>query len=179
MQIPTRLSLLELLRNTGTTVSFSVTFMLFGYTGFSQNRPLLQKLDAVSSLLDSETDSLIIINLWATWCVPCVEELPYFEQIREKYDTKRVRVILLSLDRPKDIYTRVVPFMDKMNLQSTVWILDEKDPNVFIPAIDSQWSGAIPATLFLQPSAGLYRFYEKPLTFTELEQIIEPIINQQ
>ncbi len=178
MEFPTRLDSQRFLRIGTVRVLLLICFLVTGITGFSQNRPKLQGLEAINALTTGNTDSLYIINLWATWCIPCIEELPYFEQIREKYDTKRVRVVLVSLDRPADIGTRVAPFVDKMNLQSTVWILDEKDPNVFIPAIDSQWSGAIPATLFSQPSTGLYRFYEKPFTFTELEQIIEPIINQ-
>jgi thiol-disulfide isomerase/thioredoxin len=153
-----------------------IVFYSYQPRAHAQNEPLLQDLQAVTNLIHASESPLTIINLWATWCAPCLEEIPYFEQLRDKYDMKNVRIILLSLDRPKDVETRVKPCMDQLRIENEVWVLTEKDPNLFIPAIESRWSGAIPATLFIQPSAGFYRFYEKPLTFTELDSIVAPLI---
>ena len=169
----------DFLRRTSHKVLLFTFFCFLCLLSTAQNKPLLVDLQTVTNLKSESSPDIILLNLWATWCKPCIQELPYFEQIGEKYNEQGVRVILLSVDRPADLETRVTTFQQQQKLKSEVWLLDEKDPNIFIPAIEPDWSGSIPATLVIQPSTGYYRFYEKPFTFIELEQIIQPLINQK
>lgn len=130
------------------------------------NLPTLN-YDQFEPLLNKKNDSIYVVNFWATWCAPCVEELPYFEDLGEKYASKKVKVVLASLDMPEHKLSKVVPFANKMKLSSDVLLLDDIRSHYWIPKVDSTWSGAIPATLIY--NAKTSRFYEKPFSYDELE----------
>ncbi|MGY0426564.1 MAG: TlpA disulfide reductase family protein, partial [Polaribacter sp.] len=98
-------------------------------------------------LLEKKDDKIYVINFWATWCGPCVKELPSFEKLKKEYGSKNVEVILVSLDFPKQVDKKLIPFIKKKNLQSKVILLDDANEDFWIKAIDKNWSGAIPATL--------------------------------
>ena len=94
--------------------------------------------------LPTDQEKTYVINFWATWCAPCVEELPHFLKLNNKED---VEVILVSLDMPKMKETQLVPFVKKRNINAKVVLLDDPRSNVWIPKVDENWDGAIPATL--------------------------------
>ncbi|MCG2612447.1 TlpA family protein disulfide reductase [Flavobacterium sp. SM15] len=116
-----------------------------------------------------------VINFWATWCLPCVKELPYFEQLNEKYKNQNVKVILVSMDMPKKVETSLIPFVIKKKLQSEVLHLDDPDANAWIEKVDKNWSGAIPATVIYNDKTR--KFYEQSFTYETLEKELLTIIN--
>jgi thiol-disulfide isomerase/thioredoxin len=125
--------------------------------------------------LHKETDSIYVINFWATWCAPCVKEIPYFEKLYENYKDQKVKVLFVSLDFPAQIESRLIPFMERMNMQAQVILLDDTRANRWIPRVDEEWTGAIPATLVYNSS---YRkFYQREFDYEELEEIIIPLLN--
>lgn len=130
--------------------------------------------EQMDEVLKSESDTVFIINFWATWCRPCIEELPDFQEIHEKYKDKKVCVILVSLD-PAEQKDKVSNFIEKKGMNATVWLLDETDFNAWVDKIDPSWSGAIPATLIYQGSTSFSKFREGKYTAEELSQLI----NQQ
>ena len=103
--------------------------------------------DAFEPYLHKEEADVYVINFWATWCKPCIKELPYFEALREKYDDKNVHFVLVTLDFSEKLESLVLPFIDKHKLQSEIILLDDVDSNRWIPLVSEKWSGAIPATL--------------------------------
>jgi thiol-disulfide isomerase/thioredoxin len=115
-----------------------------------------------------------VINFWATWCKPCVKELPYFEQLNKNYKDKNVHIVLVSLDFPKHIERQVIPFIKKHDLQSEILLLDDPDANTWIPKVSEEWSGAIPATIFVKGNKR--QFFEKSFTYTELETELKLIL---
>ena len=120
-------------------------------------------------------DKTLVINYWATWCVPCVKELPYFEEVTAKYDAEEVEVILVSLDFSDQIASTLVPFIEKHHLRSNVILLDDPDANSWIDKVSPQWSGAIPATVIKRGDKEA--FYEQSFhAFEELQQIIKPFL---
>lgn len=100
--------------------------------------------DDLQDLLHEQNDEVHVVNFWATWCPPCVEELPFFEKLRK---SQNVDVVLVSLDMPKMKDTHLKPFVKKHNLNSKVVLLDAPDSNMWIPKVNKKWSGALPATL--------------------------------
>ena len=118
--------------------------------------------------------NVILVNFWATWCKPCVEELPSFEKIYDKYKGQNVEVILVSLDFPKKVDDVLVPFIEKNKLKSNVILLDDPKQNRWIPKVDKDWSGAIPATIIINENNR--SFYEKSFTFIELEDQLKGFI---
>jgi len=115
-----------------------------------------------------------VINFWATWCKPCVKELPYFEDLQENYKDKNVQVVLVSLDFPKHIEKQVIPFIKKHDLKSEILLLDDPDANTWIPKVSEEWSGAIPATIFVKGTS--QKFFEKSFTYNELETELKTIL---
>ncbi len=125
-------------------------------------------------LQQTSSDTTYVINFWATWCKPCVKELPYFEELNANYKDKNVKVVLASLDFPKNIEKQVIPFIKKNNLQSEIVLLDDPDANSWIPKVSEKWSGAIPATIFIKGKKQL--FFEKSFTYNELETELKTIL---
>jgi len=124
-----------------------------------------------------DNNSIKIINFWATWCKPCIEEIPYFEALNRQYAEENVDVILISFDFGKDALKKVNYFVSKKRIDSKVLILDETDFNDFIDKVDPSWSGALPATLLVDNSRRKKRFFEKQFKSGELEEIFKNFIN--
>ncbi|AXG70111.1 thiol:disulfide interchange protein TlpA [Kordia sp. SMS9] len=123
--------------------------------------------------LNIDDDNIHVVNFWATWCAPCVKELPYFEAINQEYKDKNVKVLLVSLDfNLKKLNT----FLAKNDLQSEQVLLDDPDQNAWISKVSKQWSGAIPATVMY--GKGKRKFYEKSFTKKELKEALDNFINQ-
>ncbi len=131
--------------------------------------------DELQPRLTTGSDSVFVVNFWATWCVPCVKELPEFEKINEVYADRKVKVLLVSLDNPRHMDSRLLPFISEHNLKSEIILLDDPRSNRWIPMVDETWSGAIPATVIFNRETR--SFYEKVFTYEELENIIEAKLN--
>ncbi|MEM7086103.1 MAG: TlpA disulfide reductase family protein [Bacteroidota bacterium] len=126
------------------------------------------------AFLQQEDDKIYVLNFWATWCKPCIKELPAFERLNAQYKDQNVEVVLVSLDFPQKLESAVVPFVNKKELKSKVILLDDDDSNRWIPLVDETWSGAIPVTLMVKN--GERKFYERPFTFEELEIELKTIL---
>lgn len=131
--------------------------------------------DTFEHYLKKDTDTLYVVNFWATWCMPCVEELPYFEEITEKYQDKKVKVILVSLDMPKKVESNLLPFIKQRQLKSEIIYLNDPNANAWIEKVDTTWSGAIPATLIYKGTQR--QFYEQSFTYQELEEAMKPFFD--
>lgn len=131
--------------------------------------------DEFEHWLHKKTDSIYVINFWATWCAPCVKEIPYFEKLYENYKDKKVKVLFVSLDFPAQIEDRVIPFIERMNMHAQVILLDDTRANRWIPKVDEGWTGAIPATLVYNSS--FRQFYQREFNYEELREIITPLLN--
>lgn len=130
------------------------------------------KIDQLKRLIDQPDDTLRVINFWATWCAPCVKELPHFDAVQRKYKADKVRVLLVSVDDRADLATKVKPFLQRRKVQARVVLLDESDPNVWIDQIAPEWSGALPMTLILNGQKKIRRFIGKAVEERELQSII-------
>lgn len=121
---------------------------------FGQQRPGIKVpvIDRAQmfDLLKINDDTLRVFNFWATWCRPCVQELPYFEELNQKLSKGQFRQYLISLDFNDDKNQKLVKFIEKHQLQSDVLLFDGGDPNQWIDQIHPQWSGTIPASIVLQ-----------------------------
>ena len=131
---------------------------------FNQLQPMLQK----------NNDTVYVINFWATWCGPCIREIPYFEQLRDEYENQKLKILLVNLDMANDLESRVIPFVQKNDIKNGVILLDDHNSNRWIPLVDEKWTGAIPATLIY--GNGFREFYSKEFTFSELDEIIQRLM---
>jgi thiol-disulfide isomerase/thioredoxin len=120
--------------------------------------------------LTQNDDKIHVINFWATWCAPCVNELPFFEKINTQFANKNVEVVLVSLDFPHLYESKLKPFIIENHIKSKVIALDDVDMNTWIPQVNKDWSGSIPATIIYKNNDS--KFFEKSFTYETLENEI-------
>ena len=130
--------------------------------------------EGLQPLLEKEDNKTYIINFWATWCKPCLEEMPYFQKTYEEQKGNGVELVLVSLDMPTMWQKRLVPYVKEKDLKGEVVILDDPKMNEWIPKIAENWGGGIPATLIY--NANKRAFYERGFTYEELNTELEKFI---
>jgi len=118
-----------------------------------------------------QSDHPLIVNFWATFCVPCVREIPTFQEIVSKY--KGVELLLVSLDLPSYYPAKISSFVKEKKITATIAWLNETNADYFCPKIDKKWSGGIPSTLFVNNKTKYRRFFERELTGVEVEDNIK------
>ncbi len=150
---------------------FFFVFFLSFQNLFAQNIPKIQTAD-LEKWLNKQNDTVYVLNFWATWCAPCVKELPHFEKAGKKFEKEKVRIVLISLDFEKDYQSKLLPFVKRKKLQNQVLWLNEPDGNTWIDKVWKDWQGEIPATLIYR-SADYKTFKAKELGEKELVGEIE------
>lgn len=128
--------------------------------------------NSLEPLLNQKEDKVYVVNFWATWCAPCIKELPYFEKLNAR---PNVEVLLVSLDFPQHKEKRLLPFVTKHQLQSKVVHLNDTRENYWINAISKDWSGALPATIIYTQERR--EFYEGEFSEVELIKTVESFLN--
>jgi thiol-disulfide isomerase/thioredoxin len=120
----------------------------------------------------SNPDTVYVVNFWATWCGPCVTELPNFEKLQTTYKDQPLKVLLVSMDFESK-YKAVSSFAKSHKLQSEVFLVSRKTDRELIDAIDKSWNGDLPGTLIINTKKGLRQFYKKEFSYNELDQLYQ------
>lgn len=141
---------------------------------FSQKISFVKK-EQLAYWLSAETDTVYVLNFWATWCGPCVAELPAFEKLNKKYATEKVKVVLISTDFKRNVESRLKPFVKRKKLRSQVAFMDEPNPNDWVNLVSPEWSGAIPATVIVSGRNHKRLFFEKQMSYEELEEKLQTV----
>ncbi len=150
---------------------------IFFTPALKKNRVEIINLQQLQSRTQTQTnDTTYVVNFWATWCKPCVAELPFFEEAGKEFADKKLKVVLVSLDFVSDKQS-VNTFIQKQNIQSDVYLLNAGDPNIWINKIDTSWSGGIPATVIYKNTKKIF-FHEGDFaTQQELDSTIQTKLN--
>lgn len=135
-----------------------------------------EKYDDLAPVLHQNNDTTYVINFWATWCKPCIEEMPYFEQLHRQYGNKKVKVMLISLDFSRQLESKLLPFIADRQLQPQVIALTDSKYNEWIDKISPEWSGAIPITIVRKGNERRLVLEELP-DYESLESIVKHFIN--
>jgi len=156
------------------TIAISVIFCFTFFGRLNAQVPVVD-FEGFEPYLHKQNDTTYVINFWATWCAPCVKELPAFEKLNEKYSDENVKVLLVSLDFIKHYDTKLLPFINERSIKSEVILLNDPRSNLWIDKVSPDWSGAIPATIIY--SRDKRKFYEQSFTFKSLEKELLKHIN--
>jgi thiol-disulfide isomerase/thioredoxin len=154
-----------------------IVFFIYFMSLFVTNHVLAQKgemkIIEVSGLetimRHSDSEKLLVINFWATWCKPCIKELPYFVNAQKQFSN--VEFVYMSIDFSENV-SKAEKFAQKKGLNPDgLYLIDDLDYNSWIDKVSPEWSGAIPATLIIKD--GQKYFYEKEFHEGELEELIK------
>lgn len=153
-------------------MKYIITIVLFTASLCAKAQiPAYKAKDLVNRV--SNTDTFYVVNFWATWCGPCVKELPEFTKLSNQLAGKPVKILLVSLDFKEAYPKKINTFIEKKKLQHEVIWLNETNANEFIPMIDNRWQGSIPATWLYYKKAEYTNFFEGMITATQLQTLIE------
>ena len=148
-------------------------FILFAASpGVCQEVDLLT-VDQLNERIKQGKDTTYVVNFWATWCAPCIKEIPHFERLQQEKNAEKLKVLLVSVDFKDRLHKAVKPFVKRRGLKTEVFLLDETDQQKYIDRIDKSWSGAIPATLFVK--GGKRKFVENEFTYSTLLEVYQQI----
>lgn len=141
-----------------------------------QNNELeVYDFDGLEPFLTKKDDKTYVVNFWATWCAPCIKEMPHFEKLYANYKDKNVEVLLVSLDFPFQYDKKLKPFLKEKKIQSKVVVLDDPDMNTWMPKVSKEWTGAIPITIIYNKDKR--QFYERTFTYKQLETELKQFLN--
>ncbi|NCI49928.1 redoxin domain-containing protein [Sediminibacterium roseum] len=141
----------------------------------AQAQPIKKmKMDQLLKMIDTSKTPLVV-NFWATWCGPCIREIPWFEKAVKEYAGQKVKLILVSIDYPDD-YAGIAAFAKKQGYTSQIIWLNETDPDVFCPKVDKSWKNTIPVTLMVNNKRKYRQFYNQQLPEPKLAEELRKLV---
>jgi len=150
-----------------------ILFLPFIFLPYAEGQDIeIINFEDLAPRLAKANDTVYVVNFWATWCKPCTEEMPDLIKLAGEMENSKFKLLLVSLDMPSQLDSRVLPFVEKLKITSEVVLLDDPDSNSWIDRVDPDWSGSIPATLVFID--GYRKFVEGKVTYNELKGIVTP-----
>lgn len=156
---------------------FIVMLLFLAVAVNAQEVKAVKVTELANSIQESKTP--LIVNFWATFCVPCIQEMPYFQQLVQQYNSKNVSLIFVSLDLKEAYPAKVIEMAKRLKLTFPVVWLNETNADYFCPKIDTTWSGGMPSSLFVNNATGYHKFFEDELSKEKLEKEIQEMIKPQ
>ena len=152
-------------------------FLLMGFVITTNAQKIAKvKIEDVVKSYSAKNDTVYVVSFWATFCKPCIAEIPDFIKIIEKYKSQRVKLLLVSLDLPTYYPEKIKAFAQKNNYNTNIAWLDETNADHFCPMIDQKWSGAIPSTIIVNNKTGYRKFVEDQISAEDFEASIKEAI---
>jgi len=155
--------------------TFVLAFLLFATVTNAQQVTSVKITELEKTIKESRTP--LIVNFWATFCVPCLEEIPYFQDITGQYKAKNVSLLFVSLDMKQAYPVKVNEMARRLKLVYPVVWLDETNADYFCPKIDTSWTGGMPSSLFVNNATGYHKFFEEPLSREKLEEEVRLMVS--
>lgn len=159
------------------SVQFFLLILLLSTTKLVEAQEIkTYNFNELEPLFHYQNDTTYVINFWAMWCKPCVEELPYFEAIRKDYADKKIKIILVSLDFGKNLEERLNKFRKLRKVNAEIVVLDDPDADTWIRKVDEKWDGAIPATIIYKNDKK--EVFTRQVSYKELAESIDKMNHQ-
>ena len=143
-------------------------FILFAANVFSQNEIKVVKIEELKKVYVKQNDTTYVINFFATWCGPCMMEMPILNKFYEEHQNTNVQLIFVSLDNAGAL-KKLPSKMKKLGVQAPVYLLNESTDFSWLPYIDKRWQGSIPATMVVNGKKNIKAFFETPMEKGQLE----------
>ncbi|HUQ70437.1 MAG TPA: TlpA family protein disulfide reductase, partial [Planctomycetaceae bacterium] len=128
----------------------------------------LQALDeaALAKLVKNDTENYLLINVWATWCAPCIGELPEFVTMNRMYRHRKLQLVTISLDEPEQ-KADVLKVLERQHVAAANYLSAIADRDRFADLLDKEWDGPLPHTVLIAPGGKV--IYRKDESIDPLE----------
>lgn len=151
-----------------------VVFSFFCFNSYSQNAINVVKIEELKKVYSNADDTTYVVNFFATWCGPCIQEMPVLNKFYEEHKNTNIKLIFVSLDNAS--YLKKLPQkLKKWNIQAPVYLLNESSDYSWLPLIDKRWQGSIPATMVVNQKRNIKAFFETPLEKGQLEYYLQKL----
>lgn len=129
----------------------------------------------LKKLIAERNGRILLLNIWATWCAPCVAEFPELVRLSQTYDTTKVEVVAISADDSDEVDTKIIPFLRKMNVPFRVYVAQFKHQEDFIDAVNRSWSGALPASLIYDARGRQQLFHVGQQSYEDFKKQVDKV----
>lgn len=134
--------------------------------------------DGLTRVIRESGASVLVVNMWATWCAPCREEFPDLVKFHKAFEGRGVGVVSVSMDLPSDLESKVIPFLRDQKAGFPSYIKTPGGDEAFINAIDETWSGGLPATFIYDASGRLVKSIHGTTSHDSLAELVRPMLSQ-
>lgn len=142
--------------------------LLFSVITLAQNEIRQVKIDELKKIYTKSNDTTYVVNFFATWCSPCMQEMPVLNKFYDDHLNTNIQLMFVSLDKP-EVLKKLPAKMKKMGVQAPVYLLNESSDFSWLPKIDKRWQGTIPATMIINSKKNIKAFFETPMEKGQLD----------
>ncbi|HEQ60146.1 MAG TPA: redoxin domain-containing protein, partial [Firmicutes bacterium] len=126
--------------------------------------------------LKASRGHITVLNVWATWCKPCLEEMPELVRFFREYRSKGVRFLSVSADHPDTLDDRVRPYVEQQSIPFAVFVVGGESPDELVQAIDPRWQGSLPATFVFDASGARRQAWYEPIQYADLSGAVDALL---
>lgn len=152
-------------------------FLVFSFKLGAQEISPLRSTDDLDDIKKSTSGKVTLVNIWASWCKPCVEEFPDLVKLYRDYKDKGFTLVFISVDSKDEIKEKVIPFLEKHKVDFTTYYVDFKSMDDFINYFDKNWEGAIPSTYIYGKNGKLAQKFIGNRDYEYFEKEIQKLLN--
>jgi thiol-disulfide isomerase/thioredoxin len=132
----------------------------------------------IKELVHEKSGRVVLLNFWATWCPPCLVEFPEIVALEKSYRDRGLVVLSVSADSPNTIDSKLLPFLEKHGPEFPIYLKQTEDVDEFIRIIDPEWTGAIPATFFIDRDGNVAKKRFSAMSRDEMKQVLEVLLEK-
>lgn len=147
----------------------ALAIFFWSFSAKAQDLITFRNFEELNAYIQKNNEKPLVINFWATWCAPCVKELPYFEELHQK--NQNIKIVTVSLDFDKQVESKLKRFLKKKNYSFVTTYMADKNFNNWISKVDENWSGSIPATWIINGNKGIF-VEQEFASYEELNQFV-------
>jgi thiol-disulfide isomerase/thioredoxin len=147
--------------------------LLCGWTVAAELKPVDEA--GYAKLVAGARGKVLLVNFWATYCVPCRKEMPQLVAMELRLRAQGFQFVTISADEPEQVKDAAA-FLDKVKAPAPVYLRQAKDDDKFVAAIDGKWSGALPATFLYDKTGKKVKAFFGEVKMAELEAAIKKLL---
>lgn len=130
----------------------------------------------LDQIMEKTRGKVTVLNFWATWCLPCVQEMPDFVTLYNESDLESFALVSLSIDDVAEVSGAIPEFQRTHKMPFPIYVLNERNDEALLKAVRGKFNGMIPTTFIYDKSGALVKMVEGSVTLAELRELLKPLL---